>query len=98
MKDADRLARDMYMSCQGLCETVSYLGLRSRHYFIIPALFILHVSYPVALMVVVSCAVLIPMVGHTIGAHRHALSRYFIQLLPSSSWRTISCTKQIETT
>jgi predicted PurR-regulated permease PerM len=33
-----------------------------------PALFILHISYPVALMVVVFICGLIPMVGHTIGA------------------------------
>jgi predicted PurR-regulated permease PerM len=35
---------------------------------IVPMLFILHISYPIALMVVVFICGLIPMVGHTIGA------------------------------
>ncbi len=33
-----------------------------------PALFLLHISYPIALMVVIFLAGLIPMIGHTIGA------------------------------
>lgn len=35
---------------------------------ILPMLFIMHVSYPIALMVIVFICGLIPMVGHTIGA------------------------------
>lgn len=35
---------------------------------ILPMLFILHISYPIALMVIVFICGLIPMVGHTIGA------------------------------
>ncbi len=35
---------------------------------IVPALFILHISYPIALMVVIFICGLIPLVGHTIGA------------------------------
>lgn len=35
---------------------------------IVPMLFIMHVSYPIALMVIVFICGLIPMVGHTIGA------------------------------
>jgi predicted PurR-regulated permease PerM len=36
--------------------------------FITPALVVLHISYPIALIVVIFICGLIPMVGHTIGA------------------------------
>src|SRR5882757_2944663 len=66
-KDADRLARDMYRVVKGYVNgQVTLAAIASL--FIVPALFILHVSYPVALMVVVFVCGLIPMVGNTIGA------------------------------
>jgi predicted PurR-regulated permease PerM len=69
-KHADRtqrLARDMhrvirgYVNGQVLLATIASL-------LIVPMLFILHISNPLALMVVVFICGLIPMVGHTIGA------------------------------
>jgi predicted PurR-regulated permease PerM len=64
---ADRLAGDMYRVIKGYVNgQVTLAALASA--LIVPMLFILHVSYPVALMVVVFICGLIPMVGHTIGA------------------------------
>ncbi len=62
-----RLARDMnrvirgYVNGQVLLAAIASL-------LIVPMLFILHISNPLALMVVVFVCGLIPMVGHTIGA------------------------------
>jgi len=66
-KDADRLALDMYRVVKGYVNgQVTLAAIASL--FIVPALFILHISYPIALMVIVFVCGLIPMVGHTIGA------------------------------
>jgi len=64
---ADRLAGDMYKVVQGYVNGQVLLAAIASC-LIVPALFILHISYPVALMVVVFICGLIPMVGHTIGA------------------------------
>jgi predicted PurR-regulated permease PerM len=66
-KDADKIAHDMYRVVKGYVNGQVTLAAIAAG-FIVPALFILHVSYPVALMVVVFVCGLIPMVGHTIGA------------------------------
>ena len=64
---ARRLARDMqrvvrgYVNGQVLLAAIASL-------LIVPMLFILHISNPLALMVIVFVCGLIPMVGHTIGA------------------------------
>ena len=64
---ADRLARDMYRVVKGYVNgQVTLAAIASC--FILPALLILHVSYPAALVVVVFICGLIPMVGHTLGA------------------------------
>ncbi|PIZ62400.1 hypothetical protein COY17_02575 [Candidatus Saccharibacteria bacterium CG_4_10_14_0_2_um_filter_52_9] len=64
---ADRLMRDMYRVIQGYVNgQVTLAALASL--LIMPAILLLHISYPVALMVVVFICGLIPMVGHTIGA------------------------------
>ena len=66
-KNADRVAGDMYRVVQGFINgQVTLAALASL--LIVPAFFILHISYPVALMVIVFICGLIPMVGHTIGA------------------------------
>ena len=64
---ADRLASDMYGVIKGFVNGQVILAAVAA-LLISPALFILHVSYPVALVVVVFICGLIPMVGHTIGA------------------------------
>jgi predicted PurR-regulated permease PerM len=66
-EDAARLANDMYRVVKGYVNGQVTLAAIAAG-FIIPMLFILHISYPVALMVVVFVCGLIPMVGHTIGA------------------------------
>lgn len=64
---AKRLASDMYLVVKGYVNgQVTLAALAAL--LIAPALFILHVSYPVALMVIVFICGLIPMVGHTLGA------------------------------
>lgn len=66
-KMADRLGRDMYRVIKGFVNgQVTLAALASV--LILPALLILHISYPVALMVLIFICGLIPMVGHTIGA------------------------------
>ena len=64
---ADRLARDMYGVIKGFVNGQVTLAALAA-VLISPGLFILHVSYPIALVVVVFICGLIPMVGHTIGA------------------------------
>jgi predicted PurR-regulated permease PerM len=64
---SSRLAFDMYRVIRGYVNgQVLLAGIAAV--FIAPALFMLHVSYPIALIVVVFICGLIPMVGHTIGA------------------------------
>jgi predicted PurR-regulated permease PerM len=64
---ADRLALDMYGVIKGFVNGQVLLAAIAA-VLISPGLFIMHVSYPVALVVVVFVCGLIPMVGHTIGA------------------------------
>jgi predicted PurR-regulated permease PerM len=61
------LSRGMYKVIKGYVNGQVLLAAIASA-FIVPVLFILHVSYPVALMVIVFICGLIPMVGHTIGA------------------------------
>jgi len=62
-----RLARDMHQVIQGYVNGQVFLAAIAS-VLIVPMLFILHISNPLALMVVVFTCGLIPMVGHTIGA------------------------------
>jgi len=64
---ADRLAHDMYKVVKGYVNGQVMLALIAAT-LLLPALLILHVSYPAALFVVVFVCGLIPLVGHTIGA------------------------------
>jgi predicted PurR-regulated permease PerM len=64
---ADRLARDMYKVIKGFVNGQVTLALLAAC-LILPAVLVLHISYPAALFVVVFVCGLIPMVGHTIGA------------------------------
>jgi len=64
---ADRLAIDMYKVIKGFVNgQVTLAALASV--LIMPAVLLLHVSYPAALVVVIFVCGLIPLVGHTIGA------------------------------
>lgn len=62
-----RLARDMYKVIKGYVNGQVFLAALAS-VLILPMLFILHISNPLALMVVVFICGLIPMVGHSIGA------------------------------
>jgi predicted PurR-regulated permease PerM len=64
---ADRLARDMYKVIKGYVNGQVVLAFIAAS-MLLPALIILHVSYPAALVVVVFICGLIPLIGHTIGA------------------------------
>lgn len=64
---ADRLARDMYKVIKGYVNGQVTLAALAAC-LILPAVLILHISYPAALFVVIFVCGLIPMVGHTIGA------------------------------
>jgi predicted PurR-regulated permease PerM len=64
---AHRLALDMYKVVKGYVNGQVILAALASC-FITPALFILHIGYPVALIFIVFICGLIPMVGHTIGA------------------------------
>ncbi|HVC36049.1 MAG TPA: AI-2E family transporter [Candidatus Dormibacteraeota bacterium] len=66
-KVADRLAADMYQVIKGFVNGQVALAAIAA-LLISPALFILHVSYPVALIVVIFICGLIPLVGHFLGA------------------------------
>ena len=66
-KLADRLSFDMYRVIRGYVNGQVTLAAIAA-VLIFPALIILHISYPVALLVVIFICGLIPMVGHTIGA------------------------------
>jgi predicted PurR-regulated permease PerM len=64
---ADRLASDMYRVIKGYVNGQVFLaGLAAI--LIMPAVLLLHISYPAALFVIIFVCGLIPMVGHTIGA------------------------------
>jgi predicted PurR-regulated permease PerM len=66
-KKFDRLSKDMYRVIKGYINgQVTLAALASA--LILPALFILHISNPLALVVVIFICGLIPLVGHTIGA------------------------------
>lgn len=63
----DRILQEMYRVVKGYVNgQVTLAALAAL--LIMPAILILNISYPVALMVVVFICGLIPMVGHTIGA------------------------------
>src|SRR6266568_349874 len=64
---AQRLAGDMYKVVKGYVNGQVFLAALASA-FILPALFVLHISYPMALVVIVFICGLIPLVGHTIGA------------------------------
>ncbi len=66
-KRADRLAGDMYRVVKGYVNGQVVLALIASA-MLLPALLILHISYPAALLVVVFICGLIPLIGHTIGA------------------------------
>lgn len=63
----DSLAHDMYRVIKGYVNGQVVLALIAA-LILLPALLVLNVSYPAALVVVVFICGLIPLVGHTIGA------------------------------
>lgn len=63
----DRLAGDMYSVIRGFVNGQVILAAIAAC-LITPALVILHIGYPIALLVIIFICGLIPMVGHTIGA------------------------------
>lgn len=65
--DAKRIGFDMYRVVKGYVNGQVTLAAIAAC-FILPMLLFLHISYPIALMVMVFICGLIPMVGHTIGA------------------------------
>lgn len=64
---ANRLSSEMYQVIRGYVNGQVLLAALAA-VLISPAVFILHISYPVALIVVIFICGLIPMIGHTIGA------------------------------
>jgi len=62
-----RLSADMYRVVKGYVNGQVMLAAIAA-VLLLPAMFILGISYPIALMVVVFVCGLIPLVGHTIGA------------------------------
>ncbi|HVV26042.1 MAG TPA: AI-2E family transporter [Candidatus Saccharimonadales bacterium] len=64
---ADRLMNDMYKVIKGYVNGQVFLAALAS-LFIVPAVLLLHISYPAALVVIIFVCGLIPMVGHTIGA------------------------------
>lgn len=64
---ADRVTREMYRVVKGYVNgQVTLAAIASV--LITPAVILLHISYPAALLVVIFVCGLIPLVGHTIGA------------------------------
>lgn len=63
----DRLMLEMYKVVKGFVNGQVLLAAIAA-FAITPALLLLHVSYPLALMLIIFICGLIPMVGHTIGA------------------------------
>ena len=66
-KHVDSLAADMYKVIKGYVNGQVLLAAIAAA-LIVPALFILHISYPLALMVMIFFVALIPLIGHTAGA------------------------------
>jgi predicted PurR-regulated permease PerM len=66
-KTADRLASDMYKVIKGYVNGQVFLAALAS-IMILPAVLLLHIGYPAALLVIIFICGLIPMVGHTIGA------------------------------
>ena len=66
-KHADKLAGDMYAVIRGYVNGQVTLAAVAALLIVVP-LFVLNVSYPIALMVIVFICGLIPLVGHTFGA------------------------------
>jgi predicted PurR-regulated permease PerM len=66
-KMADRMSEEMYRVVKGYVNGQVILAALAS-VLIIPAVLLLHISYPAALLVVIFVCGLIPMVGHTIGA------------------------------
>ena len=66
-KHAISLSHDMYRVVKGYVNGQVLLAAIAA-LMLLPALLLTHISYPIALMVVVFFCGLIPMVGHTIGA------------------------------
>jgi predicted PurR-regulated permease PerM len=66
-RHAQTLANEMYKVVRGYVNGQVLLAAIASVMIVVP-LFILHVSYPIALMVIVFICGLIPLVGHTIGA------------------------------
>jgi predicted PurR-regulated permease PerM len=64
---AERVARDMYKVIKGYVNGQVILAAIAS-VLIMPAVLLLHISYPAALIVIIFICGLIPMVGHTIGA------------------------------
>jgi predicted PurR-regulated permease PerM len=64
---ADRLGGDMYRVVKGYVNGQVVLAFIASC-MLLPALLLLHISYPAALVVVVFVCGLIPLIGHTIGA------------------------------
>ncbi len=64
---ADRLGMDMYAVVKGYVNGQVVLALIASS-MLLPALLILHIGYPAALVVVVFFCGLIPLIGHSIGA------------------------------
>lgn len=64
---AHRLAHDMYKVVRGYVNGQVLLAALAS-LLILPAVLLLHISYPAALVVVIFICGLIPLVGHTIGA------------------------------
>ncbi len=63
----ERLTADMYRVIKGFVNGQVTLALLASC-LIFPALLILHIGYPIALLVVIFVCGLIPLIGHTIGA------------------------------
>jgi predicted PurR-regulated permease PerM len=63
----DRLTQDMYKVIKGFVNGQVILAAIAA-ILIMPAVFFLHIGYPIALILVIFICGLIPMVGHTIGA------------------------------
>lgn len=63
----DRVAAEMYGVIKGYVNGQVLLAALAA-LLIMPVVLLLHISYPVALMVIIFICGLIPMVGHTIGA------------------------------
>lgn len=66
-KHSRKLGEEMYHVIRGYVNGQVFLAAIAAT-LIVPMLFILHISYPVALMLVIFICGLIPLFGHTIGA------------------------------